>query len=151
MNKFFEEINFDTGRVCFGPLDTIKNLKEGAVETLIVWDSLELQVADLKPTASKDKDDIVQKYIEKKYLDYCSTWTDKQTNTEYQIIDYDPLLDWLSENYHEYKAEIFFVSDKSPEGNQFAKGFSGVGAILRYKVDQELVNDYVEEEDDGFI
>jgi peptide chain release factor subunit 1 len=48
-----------------------------------------------------------------------------------------------------------FVTDKSPEGTQFYKGFSGLGGFLRYKVDTEhLLNDapeYDDEEDDDFI
>jgi peptide chain release factor subunit 1 len=28
------------------------------------------------------------------------------------------------------------VTDKSSEGNQFVKGFGGIGGILRYKVEQ---------------
>lgn len=27
------------------------------------------------------------------------------------------------------------ITDKSPEGSQFCKGFGGIGALLRYKVD----------------
>ena len=151
LNKFYEEINFDTGKVCFGPEDTVKQLKEGSVKTLLVWDALELQVADLKEVGVEEAE-VVQRYIQKVDLDFVSTWTDRRSGKTYSILDYDPLIDWLSENYSDFKAEIFFVSDKSPEGNQFAKGFSGVGGLLKYKVEQEV---YQFEEDpntdDDFI
>ena len=151
LNKFYEEINFDTGKVCFGAEDTVKNLRDGSIQTLIIYDSLELQIAELKPVNSKDNE-IVIRYLAKSELDYQSSWTDKKTNIEYKIMDYDPLLDWFSENYTEFKAEIFFVSDKSPEGNQFVKGFGGVGALLRYKIENEIHYNFVDDnEDDDFI
>jgi peptide chain release factor subunit 1 len=46
------------------------------------------------------------------------------------------------------------VTDKSPEGTQFLKGFSGLGGFLRYKIEFEHLlseaQEY-EEEDDDFI
>jgi eRF1 domain 3 len=40
--KFFDEISQDTGRYCFGVEDTLKALELGAVETLIVWENLDI-------------------------------------------------------------------------------------------------------------
>ena len=40
--KYFDEINQDTGRYCFGIKDTLHALELGAVETLIVWENLEI-------------------------------------------------------------------------------------------------------------
>ena len=40
--KYFDEISQDTGRYCFGVDDTLKSLEMGAVETLIVWENLEV-------------------------------------------------------------------------------------------------------------
>lgn len=42
------------------------------------------------------------------------------------------LLEWLAEHYKEFGCALEFVSDKSQEGSQFVKGFSGIGGILRY-------------------
>lgn len=39
---FFEQIALDTGRYCFGIADTLKGLDLGAVETLIVWENLDI-------------------------------------------------------------------------------------------------------------
>lgn len=44
------------------------------------------------------------------------------------------LSEWFALHYKEYGVEIEYVSDKSPEGTQFLKGFGGLGGILRYKV-----------------
>lgn len=42
ISKYFEEISQDTGKYCFGVKDTMLALEMGAVETLIVWENLEI-------------------------------------------------------------------------------------------------------------
>lgn len=43
-------------------------------------------------------------------------------------------------NHKTLNFEIILVSDKSAEGTQFRKGFGGIGGILRYKMDNILLN-----------
>src|SRR6202012_1664696 len=40
--KYFDSISQDTGKYCFGVEDTLKALDRGAVETLIVWENLDI-------------------------------------------------------------------------------------------------------------
>ena len=40
--KYFDEISQDTGKYCFGVEDTMKALDMGAVETLVVWENLDV-------------------------------------------------------------------------------------------------------------
>lgn len=40
--------------------------------------------------------------------------------------------------------------DRSQEGNQFCKGFGGIGGLLRYKVDFGVIADALEGADDEF-
>jgi peptide chain release factor subunit 1 len=42
-----------------------------------------------------------------------------------------------------------FMTDHSHEGNQFVKGFSGVGGLLRWKIDFEQMNGGGEDDHDG--
>ena len=44
IGKYFDEISQDTGKYCFGEDDTLKALEMGAVETLICWENLDIQV-----------------------------------------------------------------------------------------------------------
>ena len=48
IEAFFEEIAKDSGLVCFGVNETIRGLESGAVETLIVWEDLEIYRYTLK-------------------------------------------------------------------------------------------------------
>jgi peptide chain release factor 1 len=43
IQKYFDEISMDSGKYCFGIDDTLKALELGAVETLIVWENLDIQ------------------------------------------------------------------------------------------------------------
>ena len=45
--RYFDEISQDTGKYCFGVDDTLKALEMGAVETLICWENLDIQVCKL--------------------------------------------------------------------------------------------------------
>ena len=40
--RYFDEISQDTGKYCFGVDDTLKALEMGAVDTLIVWENLDV-------------------------------------------------------------------------------------------------------------
>lgn len=42
IQKYFDEISQDTGKYCYGVEDTLKALELGAVETLVVWENLDV-------------------------------------------------------------------------------------------------------------
>ena len=60
------------------------------------------------------------------------------------------MLEWLAEKYRDFGANLEFVSDRSSEGNQFVKGFGGIGAILRYALNFEQLQDFDEDEDEFY-
>jgi len=72
---------------------------------------------------------------------------DKTSGQEMEVIEQQPFLEWLAEKYKDFGATLEFVSDRSSEGNQFVKGFGGIGGILRYKVNFEQLQD-VDSEDE---
>jgi peptide chain release factor subunit 1 len=150
IGKFYEEITFDTGKVCYGAEETVRCLVDNSVSTLVVWDNLGIQRVELKPK-NEPTDDVIIKYLKLEDVEYNSSWTDKGTGIEYIIVDYDPLIDWLSENYQSFKTDLFFITDKSPEGTQFVTGFNGIGGLLRYKIDHQEVHEVDDDSDNDFI
>ncbi|KAI9076091.1 hypothetical protein K1719_041952 [Acacia pycnantha] len=60
--KYFEEINQDTGKYVFGVDDTLKALKMGAIESLIIWESLDINRYVLRNTSTGE---IVIKHLNK--------------------------------------------------------------------------------------
>jgi peptide chain release factor subunit 1 len=76
-----------------------------------------------------------------------SLFMDKETGQEMEVIDQMSFLEWLAEKYRDFGATLEFVSDRSSEGNQFVKGFGGIGAILRYKLNFEQLAEYDDEDE----
>lgn len=150
ISKFYEEITFDTGKVCYGAEETVKCLIDNSISTLIVWDNLSIQRVELRPKSDPSAEAVI-KYLKLEDVEYKSLWVDKPSGVEYLILDYDPVIDWLSENYQNFKTDLFFVTDKSPEGTQFVTGFGGIGGLLRYKIDHTEVVDVQDDSDNDFI
>jgi len=132
IQKYFDEISQDTGRYCFGIDDTLKALELGAVETLIVWENMDVTRHTLRNAAGE----VLIIYSNKEQEKDREKFIDKSTGLEMEKADEaQPLLEWFAEKYKEFGANLEFVTNKSQEGAQFVKGFGGIGGLLRYKVD----------------
>ncbi|KAJ2347181.1 Electron transfer flavoprotein alpha-subunit [Coemansia sp. RSA 2618] len=148
VTKFFEEIACDTGKISYGVEDTLSALEDGAVETLIVWESLEIQryvfhdaegaevVRFLRPEQEKDR----------------SHFVDKSTGAELELVSNESMVDWLAEAYQNHGANLEIISDSAPEATSFIKGFGGIGGLLRWKREQfdvqaRKMEDYYDEND----
>ena len=59
IQKYFDEISQDTGKYCFGIDDTLKGLELGSVETLIVWENLDIIRYTLRNAAGGEWEKIV--------------------------------------------------------------------------------------------
>lgn len=145
IGKYFEEISQDSGRVCYGVEDTLKALELGACETLIVYENLDVTRWVLKASDNTEKIMNTTKLQERNREEFM----DKETGQEMEVVDNGSFLEWLAEKYKDFGATLEFVSDRSSEGNQFVKGFGGIGAILRYKVNFEQLID-VDDEDEFY-
>jgi len=143
INKYFDEISQDTGKVCYGLDDTLKALELGACEQLVVFENLETVRWTLKSSAGSE---IIVHTNPGQETDR-SAFMDKETGQEMEVVEQMPFLEWLAEKYRDFGATLEFVSDRSSEGNQFVKGFGGVGAILRYKVNFEQLADLDDEDE----
>ncbi|EIN08028.1 peptide chain release factor eRF/aRF subunit 1 [Punctularia strigosozonata HHB-11173 SS5] len=147
IQKYFDEISMDSGRYCFGIDDTLKALELGAVETLIVWENLDITRYVLRNAAGEEIVIHVNKEQEKER----ERFMDKSTGTEMeQAEEPKPLLEWFTDKYKDFGANLEFVTDRSQEGAQFVKGFGGIGGLLRYKVDFTNLTSVDDEDEDEF-
>merc|ERR1711957_570464 len=127
LQKFMDEISQDTGKYCFGVEDTLvmRNTTDGTTSVTHLLNTKE----------SKNNDDHLK----------CP-----ETGAELDVIETEPLVDWMANNYKNFGCKLEFVTDRSGEGTQFTKGFGGIGGILRWKVDfVELSNFDHNGEDDN--
>ncbi|KAF2823622.1 peptide chain release factor eRF/aRF subunit 1 [Ophiobolus disseminans] len=146
INEYFDHISKNSGKICYGIDDTLKALDAGAAETLIVFENLEITRWQLK---SSDGTEIILHTTKAQEQDR-SIFMDKETGQEMEVIEQGSMLEWLAEMYQKFGANLEFVSDRSSEGNQFVKGFGGIGAILRYALNFEQLADFDDDEDEFY-
>ncbi|KAJ1658247.1 translation termination factor eRF1 [Dispira simplex] len=144
IQHYFDEIAMDTGKICYGVEETLRGLDMGAIETLIVWENLDVTRYEFK----NSEGEVEIKHLTKDQEKDREEFKDKNTGAEMELISSMPLLEWLAEKYKEFGANLEFITNRSSEGAQFVKGFGGIGGLLRYKVDitQMILN----EDDDDF-
>lgn len=138
--KYFEEIAKDQGLFCYGYEDTLKALDASAIETLIVWENLELIRYILRD--GENNETIAFAMPDTPTKDFLIG----KDGQELEVVEEKSFVEWLAENYQEYGATLEFVTDKSSEGAQFVKGFGGVGGLLRYKLNFDQLADDSDDE-----
>ncbi|WVZ15166.1 hypothetical protein V8G54_012732 [Vigna mungo] len=143
IGKYFEEISQDTGKYVFGVDDTLKALEMGAVETLIVWENLDMNRYTLKNGATGE---IVIKHYNKEQDAIQSNFRDPESSSDFEVQEKLSLLEWFANEYKRFGCTLEFVTNKSQEGSQFCRGFGGIGGILRYQLDMRTFDDF---SDDG--
>lgn len=136
ISAYFDQISQDTGKYCFGVDDTLKALEMGAVETLIVWENLDVSRWKLRNSAGEE----IVLNLTKEQEKTRAVFLDKDTEAEMEVVDRMLLLEWFAEKYKDFGAELEFVTNRSQEGSQFVKGFGGIGGLLRYRVNFEQLN-----------
>ena len=139
INSFFDEISQDTGCYCYAVDQTLRALEMGAVETLIVWENLDIQRYTMKNHASGDETIL---HLNKEQESNKTFFLDPDTGVELEVVDQISLIEWLATNYKNFGATLEIITDRSQEGSQFVKGFGGIGGIMRYKVDLQALEDY---------
>jgi peptide chain release factor subunit 1 len=143
IGKYFEEISQDTGKYVFGVDDTLKALEMGAVETLMVWENLDVNRYVLKHSASGE---IIIKHLNKETEADQSNFRDADTNAELEVQEKTTLLEWFANEYKKFGCTLEFVTNKSQEGSQFCRGFGGIGGMLRYQLDIRSFDDLDDDE-----
>jgi peptide chain release factor subunit 1 len=146
-----EQIARDTNKYCFGFRDTIRALTMGAVETIIVWENLDIvRIVIENPNTKENKElFLTPREVEK------TEWQKDDKGTTLDIKEQGEFLEWLANQYKNFGAKLEFISDRSQEGAQFVKGFGGIGGFLRYQVNMAELDDFYskdnEDNDDNWI
>lgn len=132
LQKYFDEISQDTGKYCFMVVDTLRALELGAVETLVVWENLDMDRITLRNhVAGEDK--IL--HLSKEQQANHEYFHDDTTGVELEITNTVSLVEFLANNYKSFGTTLEFVTNRSQEGSQFCRGFGGIGGVLRWRVD----------------
>jgi len=134
-SKFFEEVATDSGKFCFGPIDTVQAVEGGLAETVLVWENLGIIRHVMRHKYTQEIQVVFKKARENPDVDGTNNW---------EVVESIPLIDWLVDNYKHYGTKLEIVKMLQGEGSQFCFGFGGIGALLRYR--QEFGKNYDEVE-----
>lgn len=141
IQEFFDNIAVDNGLYCFGISNLLYCLDAGSVSKLIIYEDL-----DLNRYILRDKENN-EEIIYSKEL--------SEEHSDKEIISYELLNDYFTENYKQYGCELHYISDSTSEGSQICRGFGGCVAILRFPCTQyeseEELSDFDMDDEDIFI
>lgn len=113
ISKFFEEISLDTGMIVFGVADTMKAMGLGSLKTILLWDNIEVMRYKIKnPVTGEFKEFFLNdtQAADPKYF------KDKESGMDLEVVEVEPMADWICLNYKEFGIDIQFISDKSSDG-----------------------------------
>ena len=126
----------------------MKALDLGALETMMLFENIEIMRYEIKnPVTNVTKTYLLnaQQEQDPKYF------KDPETGVDLEVVSSEPLADWICLHYKEYGISIEFITDKSPDGFQFCKGFGGIGGFLRYRMDvDDVIGDATGNYDEDF-
>ena len=133
LGRFFEEIAIDSGKYVFGLKDTMEAMDNGMIDVLIIWENINF----VKLTLENSRGENLVEYVSANKINGNKYQSD-DSKIECEILENIPLSEYLINNYKNYVSHLEIVTDKTSEGNQFVKGFNGIGGILRYKFEHNL-------------
>jgi len=145
ISSYFNEIAQDTGKICYSVRDTLRALEMSAVETLIVYENLDIVRVVL---AASTGENIVKNLNPEEMADR-NQFLDPVTGEPMEVVEQLPMIEWLANNYKSFGANLEIITNKSQEGSQFVKGFGGIGGLLRYKVDFASMDEFLDEGEDA--
>ncbi|OVA01306.1 Peptide chain release factor eRF1/aRF1 [Macleaya cordata] len=124
LDKYFAEMNQDTGKYVVGVDDTLNALEMGAVDPLIVWENLDINKYVLKNSVTSE---ITIKPLNKdQEADQCN-FSDPDNSAELEVVEKTSLLEWFANEYKQFGCTLEFVTNKSKQGSLFCKGLGGIG------------------------
>ncbi len=129
VNRFLEQAVVD-GLATYGQKETEEVLTMGKAADVLVSEGINWEVIKLYCENDNFTQEKIVKEPEKfdESKERCSKCGGKVELLE--EIDY---LDWIVEKAHNTSAVVHVISQETPEGQTFYRGFGGIGAILRYK------------------
>ena len=129
VNNFLNSIAKD-GLAAYGKDEVEEALKVGKVEVLLLSEDLEWMVYRFHCNSCDNEDEVIAKEPE---TFEPSKYKCRKCNTQAEMMEEVDYIDHMIEKAKQTGASIKLISTDTPEGEQFFKGFGGIGAILRYK------------------
>eukprot|EP00797_Seminavis_robusta_P032145 Sro710_g191050.2 (209) ;mRNA; f:21557-22183 len=127
LDRYMTELSRGSNMYCVSIKDTLEALEMGAVDDLIVSESLAVNRCVMRDPTTEEES------VE--YISGMEEDTKKGDDRPMEIVEEEPLLDWLRDNYQSFGSRLTLVSDRTAAGRSFAQGLGGLGGLLRWSVD----------------
>ncbi len=130
VNNFMGEVVKPGGLAAYGQQEVEEALLVGKVETLLLSEEIEWMVYKFKCNSCDTEEEIVVKeptgFEPSKHK--C-----KKCDSALELMEEVDYTDWIVEKAMSTGTETKIISTDTSEGEQFLKGFGGIGAILRFR------------------
>lgn len=131
VNEFLYHLARDTGLVVYGEEEVRNALKANAVEKLLLSEDInKVRVHAVCKSCKHEFTATVQQNQLSEPL-RCP-----KCGGEVEILEQKDIVEELAELAEQGGAEVILVSTQTSEGKEFSRTFGGIGAILRYKLQQ---------------
>ncbi len=129
ITKFLEEV-VKGNLATYGQKEVEETLAIGKVSVLLLSEAIEWEV--FKFTCEHCNESFER--VVKEPANYnANSERCPKCNTEAELVEEIDYIDWMIEKAHSTSAEAKVISTETTEGEQFFKGFGGIGAMLRYR------------------
>jgi len=138
VQKFMGHIAKDSGLAIYGEEEVRKYLKMGAVDTILISENLDITRLFIecnncgwkeKKTLNSNEVSDYENKISKMHCPKCNS-------SLLSIVEKIDLVENLGTIAERVGTNIEVISSSTEEGGQFWQGFGGIGAILRYKINE---------------
>ena len=121
-------------------------MEHGALETMMLFENIEIMRYEIKNPVTGTTAVHLLNAQQEQHPKY---FHDAETGVDLEVTSAESLADWLCLNYKNYGIKVEFITDKSPDGFQFVKGFGGIGGFLRYRIElDDIIGDATGNYDD---
>lgn len=125
LQKFFTELQKDSGLVMYGYDKVMNALDAGSVETVLITEDFDWVRAKTRCDNCRIEEERNFKLGDRQYCAKCKS--------PMKISDEKDLFDFIEDHAESVGSKIQIISGNTQEGNQF-KELGGIAAMLRYKI-----------------
>ena len=135
MQKFLYEVGHDTGMITYGESEVRKALQAGAVRTLILSESLEIQRVTVKCSACgyQEQETVKTSNMATFEQSLVGKPCPKCQAPSLTVIERNDIVDDLAQLAEYSNTEIEMISTETEEGQMLKNAFGGIAAMLRFK------------------
>ncbi len=136
MQKFLYEVGHDTGMITYGEAEVRRLLQAGAVRTLLISESLDLNRVTVKCSACgyEEQHTVKTKELPNFEQGLVGKQCPQCKAPSLSMVDKQDVIDDLAQLAEVANTEVEVISTETEEGQMLKNAFGGIAAILRFKM-----------------